>query len=447
MKRGKKLLVLLAVFVVVLGAALLVMKLNPQENVDATDRDYSTVAFSLDPEKVTNIWWDYSDEAAFTKTENGWTYDADPAFPVNEDCLEEMLRILSSVGASKTIENVEDLDQYGLKYPFCAIKVTVDGTTHELAIGDQNTISGDRYFTNGDGNVYMVADAIASYFNFGPEGAMRLEEIPDLTGITGLKFASETQNYEILYEVGSDKTYSSHYKWFMDGKVLDTELTETLLEVVKTLEWKECADYNATDLATYGLDTPTAVVTATYLDKSFVLELGTQIDKGVYARIAGSNMVYLVKTSVYNTLLYTTYSELMPDEVLAMDWTMVTAMDITLNGTTYTLRSEEVGDENGCATGTYAWKLNDKEVEASTITDALDEMDSTGYATGLTPTLAEEIRFKFYRNDDHHAEVELVLYRYDSSSCLVTLDGVSTVLADRTDLSVLLNAVNKIVAE
>ena len=62
MKRGKKLIVLFAVFVVILAAALLVMKLNPKEDVDANDRNYSTVVFSLDPEKVTNIWWDYSDE-------------------------------------------------------------------------------------------------------------------------------------------------------------------------------------------------------------------------------------------------------------------------------------------------------------------------------------------------------------------------------------------------
>lgn len=445
MRRGKKLIVLLVVFVVILGAALLVMKLNPKEDVDANDRNYSTVVFSLDPEKVTNIWWDYSDEAAFTKTEDGWTYDADAAFPVDENCLDEMLRILSSVGASKTIENVEDLDQYGLKSPFCAIKVTVDGTTHELAIGDQNAISGDRYFTNGDGNVYMVADAIAGYFNFGPEGAMALEQIPDLSGITGLKLQSAEQSYEILYEVGSDKTYSSYYNWFMDGKVLDTELTQTLLEVVKTLQWNECADYNATDMAPYGLDTPSAVVTATYGEQTFVLELGDQVEKGVYARIANSKMVYLVKTSTVNTLLNTTYSELMPDEVLLMDWDTVTAMDIALNGTTYKLKHEEVGDENGCATGTYAWYLEDTEVEGSTITDALDEMGFNGYATGLTPTLAEEVRFKFYRTGEHHAEVELVIYRYDSNSCLITLDGVSTVLADRTDLTVLLNRVNQIV--
>lgn len=444
MKRGKKLIVLLTALLVVLGLTLAVTLMNPKESEKG---DSHITVFSLDPEKVTKIWWDYSDEAGFTKTDGKWVYDGDAAFPVNEACLEEMLRILSSVGATKTIENVEDLDQYGLLYPVCAVKVTVDGKEYELAIGDQNNISGDRYFSKGDGNVYMVANEIANYFAFGPEGALAMEEIPDLTGIIGLKLQSAEQNYEIRYETGSDKTYSTHYHWFMDDKVLDTELTEALLKVLQELEWKECADYNATDLAAYGLDAPKAVATATYLDKTFTLELGNKCDKGVYARIAGSNMVYIVKNEVLDKLLYTTYSELMPDEVLAMAWDTVTAMDITVGGTTYTLKQEEIADENGCATGTYAWKWNGTEVEAAKITDALDKMASNSYATGLTPELVEEVRFLFHRNASHHTQVELVLYRYDSNSCLATLDGVSTVLAKRSDVTALINAINKIVAQ
>ena len=444
MKRGNKLIALLAVLVLLVGATVLITQLNPKE--DAQQDTYTTV-FSLDPDKVTNISWEYSKKASFTRTEDGWVYDEDAAFPVDVNCLDDMLRILSSVGAKKTIANVEDLDQYGLLYPFCGITVTVDGKTHNLAIGDQNSFTGDRYFSTGDGNVYLVANEIAAHFNFGSEGALLMEEIPDLSGITKLELQSDAQNYTITYEVGSGKAYSTHYKWFMGDKVLDTELTETLLAVLKELEWKECADYNATDLAAYGLDTPAAVATATYLDKTFVLELGNVVEKGVYARIAGSNMVYLVRNAVLDTLLYTTYSELMPDEVLAIDWDTVTAVDITLAGQTFSLKQEEVPDPNGCATGTYVWKLGDKEADMTKITTTLDEMESNGYATGLTPELAEEIRMVFHRNDDHHTQVELVLYRYDSNSCLATLDGVSTVLADRTAVTTLINAVNKLIAE
>lgn len=441
MKRGNKLLLLSLVLVVLLAAVLLVSRLNPEETGDTTERTYNDVVFSLDPEKVTNFSWDYSDEAAFTKTADGWVYDADEAFPVNEDQLYAMLRILSSVGASKIIENVQDLDQYGLQYPFCDIRVTVDGKTWSLAIGDQNTISGDRYFSTGDGNVYMVSDAIASYFNFGPEGAMLLEQIPDLSGITGLKLESAEQSYEILYAYDTDKTYSRHYRWFMDGKVADTELTQALLQSVQTMQWNSCVDYNATDLSLYGLDNP-AVLTATYGSENFVLELGDQVEKGTYARIADSHMVYLINTSLWHQWSRTTYSEMMPDEVLAMDWDTVTAMDITWQGKTYTLTGELPE-----GTTLRRWMREGKDVDIITLTNRLNNMGSAGYATDLTPTLDEEVRFLFYRDADHHAQVELVLYQYDDTTCLVTLDGESTVLAKRTDLVLLLDAVEDLVTE
>lgn len=438
MKRGKKLIVLLVVLALIVGATVLVSVLNPEEEPQGSG--YTTV-FSLDPEKVTNLYWDYSYEASFSRTEDGWVNDADAAFPTNNDQLDQMVRILSEVGASQTIENVEDLEQYGLLYPVCQIKVTVDGTTYELALGDQNNYSGERYFTKGDGNVYTVANDIVNYFAYGQEGVLQMEEIPLLSGVTALKMESAQQTYNIAYEPGTDRTYSSKYRWFMDGKVLDTELTEALLAVLEALEWKECADYNATDLAQYGLDQPAGVITTTRLDENFVLELGAKTEKGYYARIAGSKMVYLVSSSTAETLLYTSYNELMPDEVLLMDWDTLQSVEITMKGQTYKINSMPVGDVNGCATGEMAWNYNDKQLDSADVKNKLDNMKTVGYATGLTPEMEEELRLVFQRDDTHHQTVELVFYRHNSEACLVTLDGVSTVLADRTAVTYLIKAI------
>ena len=443
MKRGKKLLAMLAALALIAGAFVLVALLNPTE--DTQDGTAYQTIFKLDPEKVTNIGWKYSDAVSFTKTENGWVNDADSAFPVDVSCLENMLKALTEVGASKTIEKPADLNQYGLQHPFCSITVTVDGTTHNLAIGDQNSFNGVRYFSIGDGNVYLVENSIAASFNFGPEGALLMETIPELSGITSLKVTTKSRNYEIVYEKDSSKAYSSHYTWFMDDKFLDTENTLALLSVLQNLEWRSCADYNATELAQYGLDAPEAVATVTYSGKTFVLELGKEVEKGVYARLAGSNMVYLVDDDVLDALADTTYNDLVPNEVLLMDWETVTSMDITLDGKTYTLTSEEEGDENGCATGSYIWKLNGTKVEGSTITDAFASIDVNHHAVGQTP-MEEKIRFVFHRNTANFSAIELVIYEFSSESFLVTFNGESTVLADRTDVLSLANAVNKIVA-
>lgn len=444
MKRGTKLLILTGVLVLVLGAFLLIKGLGEKEAADPNSAS-TQVVFTLDAAKVTNFGWKYSDEVSFTKTENGWVNDADSAFPVDATVLERMLTALNQVTSLKTIDKPADLDQYGLKNPFCAITVTVDGKTHNLALGDQNQYNGLRYFSNGDGKVYMVANEIAAYFNFGPEEALLFETIPNLSTVSGLKVETGDKAYEILCQEESGKTYSNHYMWFMDDKVLDTELTEEMLAVVRDLRWSSCPDYNVTDLAQYGLDNPT-VVTVTYqTDKTFVLELGNRTaEKGTYVRIAGSKMVYLTGNSISDTLRNLAYNELMPDEVLAMDWDTVKSMDIVVGDKTYTLLHEEVPDPNGCATGTYTWKYDDKEIEASKVTDKLDKMDTTGYATGLTPEGEQKIRFVFHRSDSNFSEVELVIYAYNSTACLVTLDGVPTVLAEISDVTSLLDVVAKL---
>ena len=445
MKRGTKLAIMLVALVLVVGAFFLVTMLLPKEGEG--DASTKQVVLQLDPAKVTNIGWKYSTEVSFTKTENGWVNDADSVFPTNEQVIEDMLHILSEISATQTIEAPEDLEQYGLNFPFCTITVTADGKTYNLVLGDQNSFNGQRYFTNGDGNVYMVANEIASYFDFGPEGVLEMEQIPSLDALVNLKVETQDRTYEISCITESNKTYSTHYKWFMGDKVLDTELTEEMLDIFYALEWKECVDYNATDLAQYGLDKPSAVATVTYLqDKTFVLEIGTENDKGAYARIAGSNMVYYVRNVVRTTLLNTIYNELRPDEVLAMDWDTVSSMEIILGDKTYSLTYEEEPDENGCATGVFSWKYNGNKIEASSIASKLNSMATSGYATGLKATQAAELRFVIHRNAAHHETVEVVFYPYSTTAYLVTLDGEATVLAERSHVTALITTINNLFA-
>ena len=204
MNRGTKLLILVGVLVLVLGAFFLLIKLGPG-NGDNTAGTNTQVVFSLDPAKVTKFGWKYTDEANFTKTENGWVNDADSTFPVNSSVLEYMITGLVQVTSSKTIEKPTDLGQYGLINPYCAIKVTVDGKDYNLAIGDQNVHNGLVYFSNGDGNVYMVKSDIVNYFNFGPEKVLLMETIPSLSTLISLKVEHGEKTYEITKQLDSNK--------------------------------------------------------------------------------------------------------------------------------------------------------------------------------------------------------------------------------------------------
>ena len=66
MKNGKKLLLLLLVLAVLVGATAIVGTISKNA---ADQEDETQTVFSLDPENVTNLGWDYSEKVSFTAGE------------------------------------------------------------------------------------------------------------------------------------------------------------------------------------------------------------------------------------------------------------------------------------------------------------------------------------------------------------------------------------------
>lgn len=443
MKRGKKLMGLLLVLVLLVGATALVSVLDI--GADETG-DTSFTVFSLDPETVTQIGWDYSEEISFTASDDGWIYDADDAFPVDESYIDTMLEALTQVTAYKSIENVEDLDQYGLEAPVCEITVTAEDR-YTLAIGQETSVGGQRYFSTGDGNVYLVDAELIDSFSYALYDVLQYQTVPSVSELTGMQVTSNVRSYEITYLENSGLSYSDAYVWFMDEKALDTELTEELLSMVTDLNLTQCVDYDADDLSVYGLDAPTAVVTV--MDggeAAFTLEIGGA-DDACYVRLGDSKMVYQVDSSFIDTLCYTSYADLQPDEVLLMDWETVEQVTVSVDGEDYVLRkaTEEVTDDDGNTTEETVWKLGSETVAFASILDSLTAMSANGYGAGITPERTAEVSFLISRKTDAYTEVELTFYQYNSTSCLVTLNGESTVTVAREDVVDLVESVNGIV--
>lgn len=478
MGRGGRLLALLLVLAILIAGSFVATKLNP-ENQDGGEEETETGVsiFTLDADSATALSWTYGEETlSFENTDGAWAYAEDGSFPLDSAYIDAMLSALSDVAASKTIENAEDLSQYGLEEPACAISVTADGSSTEFLLGDETALDGARYLSMGDGNVYLVDSSLLNAFSYGLYDLVKLESIPAMSDLLGLSVESAGEQLEIVYLEDSGLAYSDAYVWFLEQEdgylTLDTELTEALAETVTGLAWAECVDYHAEEdtLSAYGLDEP-STVTVRYLEsaevetnetdedgnavyetvqteKSFVLELGASCEDGYYARIAGSNLVYLVDSSAAESLLYTTYLDLLPDEVLLMDWDTVTAIDVTLDGVTYEIAREtrEVTDDDGNTSDETVYTLDGAEIAFEDILDSLDALSSTGGAFTVGTDRSPEIRFVFYRDTDAFSQVELAFYQYNSGDCLVTLDGSSTVFAARDDVAALVESVSAIVS-
>lgn len=470
MKRGKKLLALLLVLVLVLGATYAVTILNPEN--EQVEEETATTVFTVDADTVTYISWDYYEPVGFEKIDDQWVYVEDSQFPLNSSYIDTMLDVLTEVTAYKTIEAVEDWDQYTLEAPYCEITLIADGIDYTLKIGEENALGGQRYFSTGDGNAYLIDSSVLDAFTYELYDLLVMESIPDMAQVTAMTVESTGQSYAITYSEDSDLVYSDQYVWFMEEQMLDTELTEALLSTITDMYWIECVDFNAEDLSQYGLDSPDAVITVDYVqttdiatnetdddgntvyetvesEETFILEIGAETGDYRYARISGSNMVYKVSSSIAETLMHTTYYELQPDEVLLMDWDTVTGIDIILGETTYafTKDTQTFTDEEGNESEETIYTLNGTEVDLDTFIGILDTMTSSGYAMGPTPERAEEVRIVIHRNRVTFPEVELVFYQYDSTKCLTMLNGASTVFVSRENVVSLVEEVNSIVLD
>ena len=447
MKRGKKLFLLLLALAVLLGTTFAVKALAPK---GTESQEVYTTIFTVNPEDVTDLHWKYSEDVSVVKEDDTWVYAEDAAFPLDSSYIDTMLDALSEITSAKTIENVENWDQYTLEAPVCEINFTAGGTEYTIKVGEETTLGNQRYLSIGDSNAYLVDATFLDAFQYGLYDILKMEEVPQMDNVLSLEHLSSDGNYTIENKEGSGLAYSDEYIWFLNDQPLDTDLTENLLRYVTDTTWQECVNYHAEDLSKYGLDSPAATLVVHYTqeedsqEQTFSLEIGDSCENGYHARISGSNMVYTIPATAAEALIFTTYADLRPEDVLLMDWDKVSSMDITLDGETYTLRITRTTstDEDGNETQEVTYTLDGEEVDGDSILDALDDLTSTGYAAEDPGENPEEIRFVIHQNHQNFPEVELVFYRYNSTSCMVTLNGEPTVFVNRADVVSLVETVN-----
>ena len=452
MKRGTKLLLLLAVLAVAGLGDWLASRYTAQ--LEAEEESPGVSVLSIDAEAVTALGWTYDGEEVSLVYDGGeWTYAASDVCPIDQSYPQAMVDALAALLAQETIEDPEELAGYGLEEPQCTVTLTADGADYELLIGDETALGGQRDLSTGDGAVYLTDDSLLSSFSYGLYDIIQMEEIPAMDDVSALTVHGEVRDLELRYQENSSLAYSDDYVWFLaedgDWLALDTALTESLMETVTGLSWQSCVSYDASeeDLAAYGLDDPAVTAEVTYTvaeedgesqsrTETFTLEIGNYSGESCYARIAGSSMVYLIDAAVSDSLLYTAYDDLRPDEVLSMDWDTVTAIDVTVDGRSYTVTRQvtDVTDEDGEESQEAVYLLDGAEVEFQELLDALNAMASTGSAVGLIPERSALVAFTFHRNTDAFSQVELVFYQYDSANCLVSLDGEVVLLAAREDV-------------
>ncbi len=461
MKRSKKMILLLCVLAVVCIATVVMTNFDPeQEQIEATNE----VILSLSSGSITRLSWDGEETAlAFHRDEeNVWHYDEDDTFPVDQEEMDVLLAEFGEVTANFVIDDVTDYSQYGLDDPVCIIDFSTDTQDYTVKLGAYSEIDGLRYVSIGDGKVYLVTQDPAEAFGVVLSDLFLHDTMPEIETVTKISFAGMSKD-SIVYKEDGGASYNAEDVWYLNGLPLDTALVESYLSAFTGVSLTNCVSHDggADSLVTYHLDEPALSVTVSYtteesdgtnVHRSAVLHLSSAVEVGddtaAYVRIGDSKLIYQITESAHKTLTSTGYNDLRHKEVFTADFETVTGVDITLEGSTYSLTKHETvveaEEEDGEDTTKILWKYGETEVQIDDIQSALEDL-TAGSFTADAPTGKEEIRVVIHMENDYSDTMEIVLYRQDGDTCLCEVNGESICFVSRSSVVELIEAVNAIV--
>lgn len=472
MKRNKKIVILLGIFLCISLAAFGVSKYEEhKEKIKNSDEIVMEVA----QEDVNVLSWECDTGSfAFHRDEDGsWIYDEDEAFPVDEERISELLGLFQEFGVSFKIEEVEDFGQYGLDAPVCTIHMETESQTYEILLGDYSTMDSQRYVSIGDGNAYLVKEDPLDQFETELSNWIKHDEIPQFEDVSQVQF-SGTESEKIVYKEDSKKTYDADDVYFMErGEeylVLDTSRVNDYLGTIKNLGLKEYVTYNASDeeLKEYGMDIPELSIQLDYtmaLEESdektsgtFTLQVGRapkdreeeeetedtkeneEEEEGIaYARLGESKIVYEITKQQFEKLMDMSYDTLRHQKMFWGDFEDVYQLDISLEGESYTITSEMEDEKR-------IYYFKEEELEMDDIRDAVSGLEAAEF-TNEKPMEKEEISLTLYLENENVPEVSIQLYRYDGENCIALVDGNVIAFVERGKVIDLVEAVHSIILE
>lgn len=448
MKKRRTLLCMLAALAVLAALVPLASRIPEERNTE----EPTGASLGLDTENLDRLTVEGEETLTFVKQGDSWIYEADPTFPLDEKKITAMLDTLASLSAAKTIDEGASAQSYGLASPLCR----VEAGSMELRIGSDAAMDGGRYFSTGDGKVYITADDILTPFRYSLLELVKQETAPAMETLETVTLERQGKAPLIIQNrQGEALCYSPDYVWFVGTTPLDTENTETLIRHGTDMTWEGCAAYRAEDLSPFGLEDPTLRLTIRYSlpeEGTYTLEVGTAVSGQYYARMNDSRVIYWMDAADVNALLEAEPESLYPNEVLLMDWSTATALTAELAEERYVFtpavrekQQQEAAEETQEGEQETYWLLNGEERELGPVLESITSMVPRGSAAGMEPCHARELKITIFQDNHRFPEVELCFYRNTAEDCLVTLNGAPTVLVNRADVSALYEAITKLV--
>lgn len=304
MKKDTKIIVLLAVLVVFVGAYKLIGHMN-----NKAESDKRTALFDLKTEDIAELDWTYSGtKFSMTKDSDIWHWSEDDKFPIDQETAEDMAKKFAKVSYSQEISE-DNKSEYGFgndNTVICAKDKS--GNEYKITLGGSISLTSENYATvEGKDSVYAIDADLSIAFDKPIDKLLEKEPIDQVDNYNKINITCGDKSLEL--------TKDSDGKWKSGDTELDEAKVTSLANSFFGLLWQDCDSYNADDAkkSERGFDNPSGTVSISSDSDELKILFGKEENGSLYAKLDGSNMIYTVDTDI-KSKLETTLDSLKPDK-------------------------------------------------------------------------------------------------------------------------------------
>lgn len=464
------------------GAYYGIQKYSAEQEKKAQEESESEVVelFSEDSTSITKLKFIIEKtEVVFEKENDIWYKEDESEFPVDQDILTDAANSISSVTSEIEIDDVEDLEQYGLDDPSNTITITTeDGVETIFKIGSENESVNQYYVEKGDekNKVYLVDSTIIDPFMKTLYEYAKAETFPDITS-DNIDKIEITEN-ETFYQVEKDS--DTGFWYVSDGtesEKADSAKANSLTSAISTLEYSSFVNYNCTNYADYGLENPYGTIVVDYneetenseemsseenesednsdgasenddskemIEKQLVLYVGDTAENDTrYVRINDSNEIYTIAQENLDTLFGKSVSDLWDMTVNYLSVNELDTLDIKIRSEEHqvSVSRETSENEDGEEEETLSYLLDGEQIDTNLFTTFYNKLINLSGQRRLTEEFVPEEEAELYVTftDVNQNQKDLGFYSYDTNFYAAVI-GEKVYLVNKMDIKDLIDS-------
>lgn len=146
-----------------LGCYLFLLKQNQENN----NQDDGRIVYKLEKDSINRLEFAGRDgQIILVKEQDGWKYEMDKTFLLNERFIESMLDKTAILRADRLVsQGREHFGEYGLEEPSNVIRVDAGSLQKVIYLGNRNSTTGDCYMSvEGSDQIFTVDSTFLPYF-------------------------------------------------------------------------------------------------------------------------------------------------------------------------------------------------------------------------------------------------------------------------------------------